>query len=93
VKHIIGEGQRGTANTGTSYLYALLDVFSKHTDARTLDDGRYPAELDLELAWEVAASFRAPTQKLEFLARNHLFGQVAGKNVLLGTPFYVALAD
>jgi uncharacterized protein DUF7019 len=97
VKHIIGESSGGIP--GTSALPAIFSVFKKHTDAEILHNDRYPdmnnttPEHDLKDAWEIAARFRAPTQRLEFLARNYLFGLVADKNILIGTPFYVALAD
>jgi len=97
VKHIIGESSGGIP--GTSALPAIFSVFKKHTDAEILHNERYsdtstttPAD-DLRYAWQVAEGFQAPTQRLEFLARNYLFGPVADKNILLGTPFYVALAD
>lgn len=35
---------------------------------------------------------RAPVQRYEFLARTLLRGEIGGDTVLLGTPFYVALA-
>jgi hypothetical protein len=97
VKHIIGESSGGIPPS--SALPAIFSVFKKHTDAEILHDDRYSKmattspQDDLRYAWQVAASFRAPTQRLEFLARNYLFGPVAEKNTLLGTPFYVALAD
>ena len=97
VRHIIGESAGGLP--GTSGLPAIFSVFKKHTDAEILHYDRYSGvetstpERDLRYAWEVAANFQAPTQRLEFVARNYLFGPVADKNILIGTPFYVALAD
>jgi len=46
----------------------------------------------------VARNIHAPTQRLEFLARRLLKGQVVDpdgelRRVILGTPIYVALAD
>jgi hypothetical protein len=97
VRHIQGESSRGGA--ATSMLPAIFTVFKKHTDAELVHTHEYPdlsstsPENDLQYAWNVAAHFHAPAQKLEFLARNYLLGRVGEKNVLLGTPFYVALAD
>ena len=99
VKHIIGETAGSLATPPSSALPAIFSVFKKHTDAELSLTDRLegakpttPAD-DVANAWRVAENFRAPTQTLEFLARNYLFGPVAGKNVLLGTPFYVALVD
>jgi hypothetical protein len=99
VKHIIGESSGGLPPS--SALPAIFSVFKKHTDAEIGRADRYrdmnttTPEDDLRYAWQVAERFRAPTQKLEFLARNYLFGPIAlaDKNILLGTPFYVALVD
>jgi len=97
VKHIIGESSQ--ADTASSLLPAIFTVFKKHTDAEAVHTSEYPdlsatgPERDLEDAWNVADAFLAPSQKLEFLARNYLFGQAYARNVVIGTPFYVALAD
>jgi hypothetical protein len=97
VKHMIGESSG--AVPPTSALPAIFSVFKKHTDAELgLSDRRVGVkpttpEEDLKDAWEVATQFRAPAQNLTFLARNYLFGPVGDKNILIGTPFYVALGD
>lgn len=96
VGHIVGESPSGHA--AVTLLPAIFTVLKKHADAEDAHSHERPdpstmLERDLQDAWNVAAHFRAPSQKLEFLARNYLFGRVGHKNVLLGTPFYVALAD
>ena len=97
VKHIIGESSQ--AGAASSLLPAIFTVFKKHTDAEVTHTSEYPElpaagpERDLEDAWNVANAFMAPSQKLEFLAKNYLFGPVYGRKVVLGTPFYVALVD
>lgn len=97
VRHMIGESSG--AVPPTTALPAIFSVFKKHTDAelRLSDRGSgmkdTTPEDDLTSAWQVAKGFRAPAQNLEFLARNYLFGPATGKNILIGTPFYVALVD
>lgn len=97
VKHIIG--QSADTSAASSVLPAIFTVFKKHTDAELAHTYPHPdllplaPENELRYAWDVAANFRAPAQKLEFLARNYLCGRIGDKNVLIGTPFYVALAD
>ncbi len=101
-KHLIGGTVIPHTSLSDSLLPVMYEVFRKYT-AKEINPPDYfgpdhrpvlgDKENSLAVIQSVARLFEGASQKVEFLAKNHLFGSSQGANVVLGTPFYVAVTE
>jgi len=97
IKHIIGESPSGSAPG--SMLPSIFDTLLKSSEAKKdqsfepSDSGDPTSQTDVGQALRVARLFRAPVQRLEFLARRYVVESVDGKRVVIGSPYFIALVD
>lgn len=94
-KHVLGtSGQPDEHALARSVMPSLLDGLAAEPEIGELLGVGTGADEDVLRAVELAAAgLRGPVQNVEFVAKRLLHGQLGNKNVVLGTPLYVALLD
>jgi hypothetical protein len=93
-KHVLGS--TGSSHAHSHSLTPVLTHFLKkqlgidsdkeHGSAEDPDGSLFAVEL-------ASTQMEGPTQRLHFVAKRLLHGDVSGRKVLLGTPLYVAMAE
>jgi len=89
----------GFTIASSSMLPSIFDTLLKSSEAKKdqsfepSDSGDPTSQTDVGQALRVARLFRAPVQRLEFLARRYVVESVDGKRVVIGSPYFIALVD